>query len=157
MRYCVAITGCSGIRYGIRLLEELEGEKELVVSEMGRTLADLGHVANALGRLSEAERYFRQALAADPSFAPAWFHLGMLYTAQGLEPKGRACLEKGLKLEPYDPMGCLQAGLLYMKEGRPEKAGALFKRALSRPLDNTELKNRLIVALGMCTSALGQP
>lgn len=40
MRYVVAITGCSGIRYGIRLLEELEGEKELVVSDMGRKVLE---------------------------------------------------------------------------------------------------------------------
>jgi 4-hydroxy-3-polyprenylbenzoate decarboxylase len=40
MRYVVAITGCSGIRYGIRLLEELEGEKELIVSDMGRKVLE---------------------------------------------------------------------------------------------------------------------
>jgi len=36
----VAITGCSGTRYGIRLLEELEGEKELIVSEMGKKVLE---------------------------------------------------------------------------------------------------------------------
>lgn len=36
MRYLVALTGCSGMRYGVRLLEELEGDKELIVSEMGK-------------------------------------------------------------------------------------------------------------------------
>jgi len=40
MRYVVAITGCSGIRYGIRLLQELEGEKELIVSDMGRRVLE---------------------------------------------------------------------------------------------------------------------
>jgi len=40
MRYIVAITGCSGTRYGIRLLEELEGEKELIVSEMGKKVLE---------------------------------------------------------------------------------------------------------------------
>lgn len=47
MRYIVAITGCSGIRYGIRLLEELDGEKELIVSGMGKKVleqeTDLGY------------------------------------------------------------------------------------------------------------------
>jgi flavin prenyltransferase len=47
MRYIVAITGCSGISYGIRLLEELEGTKELIVSEMGKKVleqeTDLGY------------------------------------------------------------------------------------------------------------------
>lgn len=36
MRYLVALTGCSGMVYGIRLLEELQGEKELIISEMGK-------------------------------------------------------------------------------------------------------------------------
>jgi 4-hydroxy-3-polyprenylbenzoate decarboxylase len=40
MRYVVALTGCSGIRYGIRLLEELDGERELIISEMGRKVLD---------------------------------------------------------------------------------------------------------------------
>jgi flavin prenyltransferase len=40
MRCVVAITGCSGVRYGIRLLEEIEGEKELVISAMGRKVLE---------------------------------------------------------------------------------------------------------------------
>jgi len=40
MRYVVALTGCSGMRYGVRLLEELEGEKELIVSEMGKKVLE---------------------------------------------------------------------------------------------------------------------
>jgi 4-hydroxy-3-polyprenylbenzoate decarboxylase len=40
MQYVVAITGCSGIRYGIRLIEELEGDKELIVSEMGKKVLE---------------------------------------------------------------------------------------------------------------------
>lgn len=40
MRYVVALTGCSGMRYGVRLLEELEGEKELIISEMGKKVLE---------------------------------------------------------------------------------------------------------------------
>jgi 4-hydroxy-3-polyprenylbenzoate decarboxylase len=38
MRRVVAITGSSGVIYGIRLLQELEGEKLLVISEMGKRI-----------------------------------------------------------------------------------------------------------------------
>ena len=38
MRYVVAITGASGAAYGIRLLEELPGEKILVVSETAKSI-----------------------------------------------------------------------------------------------------------------------
>ena len=36
MRYVIAVTGASGIAYGLRLLECIEGEKVLVLSEMGK-------------------------------------------------------------------------------------------------------------------------
>ncbi len=38
MRYVIAITGASGAIYGIRLLQELKGEKYLVVSETARRI-----------------------------------------------------------------------------------------------------------------------
>ena len=38
MRYVVAITGASGIAYGIRILKELPGEKILVISEMAKKI-----------------------------------------------------------------------------------------------------------------------
>ena len=38
MRYLVAITGASGICYGLKLLEALQGEKEIIVSETGKAV-----------------------------------------------------------------------------------------------------------------------
>ncbi len=38
MRFVIAITGASGSMYGIRLLQNLPGEKILVISEMGRKI-----------------------------------------------------------------------------------------------------------------------
>jgi len=53
----VALTGCSGIQYGIRLLEELDGTRELIISKMGKkvleeetdmTMTDLGASAEEI-------------------------------------------------------------------------------------------------------------
>lgn len=38
MRYVIAMTGASGCMYGIRLLQELRGEKILVISEMAKRI-----------------------------------------------------------------------------------------------------------------------
>lgn len=40
VRYVVCMTGCSGIAYGVRLLEELEGEKILVMSKTAEKLIE---------------------------------------------------------------------------------------------------------------------
>ena len=39
MRYVVAITGASGIAYGVKILKELQGEKILVMSDMAKKIA----------------------------------------------------------------------------------------------------------------------
>ncbi|MCL2712315.1 MAG: UbiX family flavin prenyltransferase [Methanomassiliicoccaceae archaeon] len=38
MRYVVAITGASGIAYGVKILKELPGERILVISDMGKKI-----------------------------------------------------------------------------------------------------------------------
>ena len=38
VRYVIAITGASGCMYGIRLLQELKGEKILVMSKMAKEI-----------------------------------------------------------------------------------------------------------------------
>ena len=41
MRYVIAITGSSGIRYGVRLLEVLRAETILVISDKGKALLEM--------------------------------------------------------------------------------------------------------------------
>ncbi|MCQ2086195.1 MAG: UbiX family flavin prenyltransferase [archaeon] len=38
MRYVIAITGASGCKYGIRLLQELKGEKILIISKVAKVI-----------------------------------------------------------------------------------------------------------------------
>ena len=55
MRYVVAITGASGAIYGIRLLEELPGEKHCIISNNGLKIMEYetGKTLKDLERLSE--------------------------------------------------------------------------------------------------------
>lgn len=66
MRYIVALTGCSGIQYGIRLLEELEGERVLIISEMGKQVLeeDTGLT------LKDLEAHAEEVYEDDDLFAP---------------------------------------------------------------------------------------
>lgn len=66
MRIVVALTGCSGMRYGVRLLEVLNAEKLLVISDNGRDI-----LTHELGMKSE-EVEARASLSFDDSdlFSP---------------------------------------------------------------------------------------
>lgn len=52
------------------------------------------------GDLQRADANFRQAVAEDPGFAPAWRGLGLFQLRQGNKPDALAALERFLELEP---------------------------------------------------------
>jgi 4-hydroxy-3-polyprenylbenzoate decarboxylase len=62
----VAITGASGIIYGIRLLEELEGEKELIITETAKRILQ----AETAYTVAEVEELADKVYHQDELFAP---------------------------------------------------------------------------------------
>lgn len=108
-----------------------------------RTLTNIARVHNAYDRHLAAERSLKKSLDLDPTFALAWFHLGMLYVSQGLEEKGLAALRKGLDHAPGDPMGALQAGGLLLKQKKYSEAKTVVEQALQNPMLNVEFHKNL--------------
>src|SRR6266481_1676065 len=78
-------------------------------------------------RPADAEKYFEQALGADPKFAVARLNLGVsLLAQQKLEP-GRAALEEAARQLPKDPYAWYNLGLVYKDLGEAEKGIAAFQ------------------------------
>lgn len=116
-----------------------------------QTLTNLGRVYNLTHEGLKAREALQRALGSDPTYAQAWFHLGILNVAQGKLEQGIGDLESGLRLAPYDPMGNLQAALAYLKQGQRDKAVARLRKALSRPIANMTLRRSLAYTLGVAT------
>lgn len=80
-----------GLIVGHRLMEA--GEYELALKAYTRSVADHGITVDVLsaigsanlklGRLGQAEKYLRDAVAKDPDFAPAWNNLGVVLMETG--------------------------------------------------------------------------
>jgi Flp pilus assembly protein TadD len=92
--YAPGVAGPSdidGLIVGHRLMAA--GEYELALDAYIRaagqqglnadTLSALGSANLRLGRLGQAERLLRRAVAEDPQFAPAWNNLGVILMEQG--------------------------------------------------------------------------
>src|SRR5712664_3932911 len=79
-------------------------------------------------RPADAQKYFEQALEADPKFAVARLNLGVsLMGQQKLEP-ARATLEEAARELPKDPYAWYNLGLVYKDLGETEKGIAAFQR-----------------------------
>ena len=76
---------------------------------------------------AEAQKYFEQALAADPNFAPARMNLGVSLLSQQKLDQARAALEEATRKLPNDPYAWYNLGLVYKDLSEQEKAIEAFQ------------------------------
>lgn len=105
------------------------------------------------GRRREADEMIQTWLtsrpdSADPYVADAWRHY-----QDGDLLKAQARLQQALNRDPHHVRGLMQLGMLYEVERRPERALALYEKALRRAPDHPFLRQRVaaLVAKGVKT------
>jgi Flp pilus assembly protein TadD len=77
-------------------------------------------------RPADAQKYFEQALEADPKFAVARLNLGVAFLAQQKLEPARATLEEAARQLPKDAYAWYNLGLVYKDLGEAEKGIAAF-------------------------------
>ena len=78
-------------------------------------------------RPADAQKYFEQALEADPKFAVARLNLGVSLLAQQKLETARAALESAAQQLPKDAYAWYNLGLVYKDLGETEKGIAAFQ------------------------------
>jgi TolB-like protein/DNA-binding winged helix-turn-helix (wHTH) protein/Tfp pilus assembly protein PilF len=91
--------------------------------------------------VEESVAHFQEAIAKDPTFAPAYLELGGAYYQLGtiflgeppqeMRPKAMAAVRKALELEPDMAEGHAFLGSLYQEEFRWKEAEVEYQRALT--------------------------
>lgn len=69
-----------------------------------KVAADLAGVHHTMGQLDNAEQYFRQSLALDPTANQSWHFLGLVLHAKGQVKEGNECLEKAEQNDPFNAL-----------------------------------------------------
>ncbi len=95
------------------------------------------------GRLSEAERTLRGALAADAEDAEAWNLLGAACFQLGKVDEAQACYERALKLRPDHAETHNNLGVALVSQGRFVEAIARFEQSLRCRPEFREAQNNL--------------
>src|SRR6267142_1706328 len=80
------------------------------------------------GKAAEGQKYFEQALAADPGFALARMNLGIALLAQQKMEQAGAALEDATAKLLDNPTAWYNLGLVYKDAGEPAKAIAAFQQ-----------------------------
>jgi Flp pilus assembly protein TadD len=95
------------------------------------------------GRLDEAERALKDALAADLFFGPAHNNLGVVYRRQEKFYLAAWEFQYAAKLMPHAPEPRNNLGLVYEAVGRLQEAEGWYDKAIALQPDNPELVGNL--------------
>ena len=90
------------------------GRQAMVLYQQGRA-------CQSGGQIGPAEDYYRAALAADPSCAPAWLGLGEVCKKQGRAEESRVALQRFTALTDDSALIAAAQALLAELDGRPYK------------------------------------
>lgn len=94
------------------------------------TAHEQGFQLHLQGRLSEAEPYYRQAVALDPDFAEAWTNLGLCALAARRTDEALDCQRQALLLAPDNVDALNNLGMAHYANGHIAEAENSFRAAL---------------------------
>jgi tetratricopeptide (TPR) repeat protein len=123
-------------------------EKYYVASlQQDPNFADCRHAYLALlfrtGRQAEAVQSVQAWLAANPQLAAAYAEEGWLFLQQGDLLRAQARLQQALELNPQDVNSLINLGQVYETLQRPDRALALYERALALSPNQLEVSRRI--------------
>jgi tetratricopeptide (TPR) repeat protein len=117
---------------------ELDEAERLLLDHVGRHPRDpgacvnLGMIALERGRGSDAEGWFRKALAVAPWLADAWYDLGIALELQGRAGEALAAYETALAREPGHAEASVNLSALYFQAGDLPRALGVLDDAVGR-------------------------
>jgi len=88
------------------------------------------------GRVSEAEGFYRRALALDPDFKHAWMNLGLTALSLGRLEEAQDCQRQALRLDPDMADAHNNLGMIHFSLGRMAEAENCFRAALRLQSDH---------------------
>lgn len=128
--------------------DEPEGRKRARIRiELAAGYFDQGQTSVALDQI-------KQALQADPAFAPAYSLRGLVYMRLNDSAMAEDSFRRALQINPRDPDALHNYGFFVCQQGRHAEGVQLFSRALTSPLYGGQAKT--LMMMGTCQLRMGQ-
>jgi tetratricopeptide (TPR) repeat protein len=115
-------------------LAEKEAQNLSVRVELGNLLMDHGQEA-------EAARWYREALAIDPTQTDVRVDLGACLVRAGQYTEALAAFDEALKRNPGHKKALFNKGVAFMQSGQPKLAVGVWDDLLKRYPDDPQLKD----------------
>lgn len=160
---CLGLTACTGLderagagadaRDGVDRSPLPESNEESDARRRARIRLELGASYYQQGNFKVALDELRQAVSADPDYAPAYGMIGLVYMAIGENARADENFLRGLRLAPADSDLNNNYGWFLCQTGKARESLDYFARALRNPLYTTPA--RPLHNAGICALRLG--
>ena len=105
-----------------------------LAGDRGDIIFNIGNIFKQLGELKKAEQIYRLAIETQADFMPAYSNLALLLDGSNRRQEAVNVLHQGLMIDENNPVLHFNLGVIYRKEGKPQKAADELRMALkSRP------------------------
>jgi type IV pilus assembly protein PilF len=115
---------------------------------------DLAGAYFGRGQVKTALDEVKLAIAADPTFGPAYSLRGLIYANLGDNALAEDSFKRALQIMPGDPDVMQNYGYFLCEQKRFPESTAFFKQALATP--QYQGATRTLLALGVCQALAGQ-
>lgn len=155
----VGLGGCAGTAGGGSAVNNSQGEPITESDEpegrkRARIRIELAAGYFDQGQTSVALDQIKQALQADPAFAPAYSLRGLVYMRLNDSAMAEDSFRRALQINPRDPDALHNYGFFVCQQGRHAEGVQLFSRALTSPLYGGQAKT--LMMMGTCQLRMGQ-
>lgn len=152
-----ALAGCAsgpGGATGGQATEPLTESDEPEARTRARLRVELATGYFEQGKATVALDEIKQALAADPTYAPAYVLRGLVYMRLNDNRLAEDSFRRALQISPRDPDALHNYGWFQCLQGRRLQAIELFQQALASPVYGGQAKT--LMAKGICQVQMGQ-
>lgn len=152
-----ALAGCAsgpGGATGGQTTEPLTESDEPEARTRARLRVELATGYFEQGKATVALDEIKQALAADPTYAPAYVLRGLVYMRLNDNRLAEDSFRRALQISPRDPDALHNYGWFQCLQGRRPQAIELFQQALASPVYGGQAKT--LMAKGICQVQMGQ-
>eukprot|EP00163_Fabomonas_tropica_P034893 TRINITY_DN9955_c0_g1_i2.p1 TRINITY_DN9955_c0_g1~~TRINITY_DN9955_c0_g1_i2.p1 ORF type:complete len:727 (-),score=179.58 TRINITY_DN9955_c0_g1_i2:156-2336(-) len=131
----------------LRSIHKSFPKDQQTVANLALVLTDMGTDAKLNGDLQRGKMFYKEAIELSPTYAPAFYNLGVAYAEEGRFPESESAYKTAIELKPDYVEALCNLGVIYKRLNKITDAIDMYEKALAINMNFAIAKNNYAIAL----------